>query len=63
MGCNEDAPMIAYQVDPSLHPDRRAPEQLDDGFSPRAAASPAAEAAPQQGAEPAEVKWPSKSEF
>jgi len=26
--------MIPYEVDPSLHPARPAPEQLDDGFSP-----------------------------
>jgi hypothetical protein len=63
MGCNEDAAMIPYQVDPSLHPDRRAPEQLDDGFSPPAGSPPQAEPAPGQRAEPVEAQWPAKSDF
>jgi hypothetical protein len=55
--------MIPYQVDPSLHPDRPAPEQLDDGFSPPAGNATEPEPQRQRGVEPVEVQLSAKSDF
>jgi hypothetical protein len=66
MGCTKDAAMIPYQVDPSLHPERRAPEQLDDGFSPPAGSTQTADPLQPHQEHPtakAEPSWSAKSDF
>jgi hypothetical protein len=67
MGRHQDAAMIPYQVDPSLHPDRPAPPQLDDGFSPPArragAPGPSHEQHADEDASAVEASLSAKSEF
>jgi hypothetical protein len=63
MGRHQDAAMIPYQVDPSLHPDRPAPPQLDDGFSPPARSATASEPPQAQDADAVEASLSAKSEF
>ena len=63
MQASEDADMIPYEVDPSLHAAQPMPPQLDDGFSPPAEAQPRPQPQAAAPAEPVDPALWAKSDF